>query len=358
MTEHSGFTSEEATRIQAMYKELELSPTELDIFLARAKKAQLDPVAGHIIPQIRKQKDDDGNWKRKLSIVTSIDALRLIADRTNNYAPGKDSEFGPPDQLFKPAPEWSKSHIKKFAGGVWHEYSGIAYFREYVQLTRAQKVAYMWEKMPNGQLEKCAEAKALRRGFPNELQGLYSFEEMGQADNTEPEGNRFGEPPRIESVTSAFNPKDVDRMISDLVASPKPPHKSTAFPFGANVSDPPPNPDASSPQPPIQPSPGEIGPAGQENSEVPKSPKIAKKISPAKRGVLFAAVRESTRPDWTGRDEKTRQAELKKVLLTLRTDEYPDGITSSLQIPDVSFDLILAWVKTGTFGALRAVVGQ
>src|SRR5262249_35392887 len=111
-----------------------------------------------------------------MTIQVGIDGFRAIADRTKCYAPSdKPVQFIYDDAkktLFS-----ATVFVKKFAQGTWHEYSGTAVFAEYKQNTT------MWQSMPHGQLEKCAEAKALRRGWPEQLGQIYISEEMRDESN-------------------------------------------------------------------------------------------------------------------------------------------------------------------------------
>jgi phage recombination protein Bet len=113
----------------------------------------------------------------------SIDGYRLIADRTGRYAPGREPsyEYDAEGRLLS-----ATAYVKKFAGGVWHEIAATAFYDEYVQRTSGGNPTQMWKKMPHLMLAKCAEALALRRAFPGELGGVYTAEEMAQAQNSEP----------------------------------------------------------------------------------------------------------------------------------------------------------------------------
>jgi hypothetical protein len=75
--------------------------------------------------------------------------------------------------------------VKKFSANdnEWHEFGATAYYREYVQTRKNKQTGKtepnsQWEKMGIGQTEKCAEAKVLRRGWPEELGGMYADEEL------------------------------------------------------------------------------------------------------------------------------------------------------------------------------------
>jgi hypothetical protein len=73
--------------------------------------------------------------------------------------------------------------------------AATAFFEEYVQRGK-QGLSPMWARMPRLMLAKCAEALALRRAFPAEMSGVYTFDEMAQAPAEEapPEPSSAREP--------------------------------------------------------------------------------------------------------------------------------------------------------------------
>lgn len=151
---------------------------ELKLFLYTAQRMGLDPLARQIYAVKR------GNV---MTIQTAIDGYRVTADRTGCYAPGKDADYLEENgRLIK-----ATAYVKKLVAGVWHEVSASAYWDEYVQSYNGRP-ANNWAKMPHVMLAKCAEALALRRAFPAELGGVYTKEEMDQAETpaSEPEASK------------------------------------------------------------------------------------------------------------------------------------------------------------------------
>ena len=156
------------------------SDDELALFLYQAKRTGLDPLTKQI-HAIKRWSSRDG--REVMSIQTGIDGYRLIADRTGVYTPGRETVYGyePSGNL-----ESATAYIKKLVGQEWHEVSATAFYTEYLQTTKEGKPMGLWAKMPRLMLAKCAEALALRRAFPAELSGLYTIEEMSQADSEQP----------------------------------------------------------------------------------------------------------------------------------------------------------------------------
>ena len=161
------------TKQLAALKQLGLtnaSNGDLAVFLHYAQRTGLDPFARQLYMIER-----GGRY----TIQASIDGLRIVAQRSGEYA-GQVGPFWCGEDgtwtdiwLEKTPPMAAKVGVlrKGFVEPLW----AVAKFDGY------NANSPIWKKMPDLMIAKCAEALALRKAFPNDLSGIYTAEEMEQA---------------------------------------------------------------------------------------------------------------------------------------------------------------------------------
>jgi phage recombination protein Bet len=189
---------------------------EFSLFIEVARRFGLDPFRKQIHAVVYSKDNPD---KRKLSLITAIDGYRSIAARNKNYRPDENTPVYEVDEALK-SPANPAGIVKAVVycfqygpDGQWRRIAGEAYWAEFAPIKevadeydwietgefwpdtgkpKKKKVPKAgaevrgavdgkWASMPHVMLSKCAEAQALRKGWPEDLSGVYVEEEMDRA---------------------------------------------------------------------------------------------------------------------------------------------------------------------------------
>jgi phage recombination protein Bet len=198
---------------------------------AQQKDPMKRPV--HIVPMsVKKPGTDAYEWRDVL--MPGIGDYRTDAARTGVYAGIDEAVFGADATkelggVTITFPEWCEVTVYRVVGGQRCPFSSgkIRWLETYATAKKDTAAPNsMWRKRPYGQIEKCAEAMALRRAFP-EVGAQPTAEEMEgrvidpEAIEGEVVGKAVVEPPRSKSESHPVEAKETLKQ-EPVVGEPKP----------------------------------------------------------------------------------------------------------------------------------------
>ncbi len=154
---------------------------DLAVFMHYCQKTGLDPFSKQIYMICRRERRGD-QWIDKQTIQVGIEGFRVIRDRAAARL-GIEVEYedtiwydadGGEHKIWLQDGPPAGCTVAILKNG--RRYPGTLRFSEYAQS------GGKWRDAPAHQIEKCAEAFALRRAFPHDLGGVYIEEELPQSE--------------------------------------------------------------------------------------------------------------------------------------------------------------------------------
>lgn len=206
------------------------SPASVLMAFDYCRARNLDPFKKvvHIVPAWSSKKGTmvDTVWP-------GIAEVRTTAHRTGTYLGCDEVVFGPDiTREFTPKltvtfPEWAQMTVYKLVNGQRIAFPGpkVRWLEEYATEKHDSIVPNsMWAQRPYGQVEKCAEAAALRRAWPEETD--YTAEEMrGKALDDDYAVSEDAPPPTpsVKVIVEKAAEKKVEKKAEEKkVEPPKP----------------------------------------------------------------------------------------------------------------------------------------
>jgi phage recombination protein Bet len=183
------WTKDQHAALVAMGIPREASSAELGVFLHQCQRTGLDPFSKQIY-LIYRPSFENGRTVSKPTTQVGIDGFRVIRDRIARRD-GLSVEYG--DTL------WYAADGQAYDVWLWGEppaackfvvlvdgrrFPATLNFNEYVQKKKDGTVNKMWTEKPAHMIEKCAEADALRRAFPNDMAGVILEDAAPLAEDT------------------------------------------------------------------------------------------------------------------------------------------------------------------------------
>jgi len=179
----------------------------VDYCRARGLDPMLKPV--HLVPMSVKNAQTN-NYEWRDVPMPGVGLYRIQAERSGTYAGADEPEFGPTITAEFPNkdngitevsyPEWCSYTVHKVVGDRLVKYVAKEFWLENyaVEKNTSEAPNAMWKKRPFAQLAKCAEAQALRKGWP----------EIGQELTAE------------EMEGKEYHPKDITPQVQTLTEEP------------------------------------------------------------------------------------------------------------------------------------------